>query len=67
MSVVVPVDGDISIYRAGFYTKDVVENHHKKIPPPTITASRGHHPKNKQYRIVKVFSYTYTTTFTICG
>ena len=25
-----------------------------KAPPPTITASRGHHPKNKQYRRVKV-------------
>lgn len=42
-------------------------HHTTKIPPPTITASRGHHPKNKQYRRVKVFSYTYTTTLTICG
>lgn len=39
----------------------------QKSPPPTITASRGHHPKNKQYRRVKVFSYTYTTTLTIFG
>ena len=41
VSVVVHVDGDISIYRACFYTKDVVETQYKKAPPPTITASRG--------------------------
>lgn len=41
MSVVVHVDGDISIYRAGFYTKDVVETQYKKAPANHHGQQRG--------------------------